>query len=109
MKLLPSLRQKKRYILFEIQAEKEFTVSEVQEAVQYALHDFLGQLGLAKAVPLFIKEKYVKNHFILKVNHNYIDEVKTALILIKKIKNTAVLLRSVTTSGMLKKAMPLKS
>ncbi len=108
MKLIPSLRQKKRYILFEIQAEKEFTVFEVQEAVQFALHDFLGQLGLAKASPLFLKEKFGKNHFTLKVNNNYVDEVKSAVILIKKIKNTPVLLRSITTSGMLKKATALK-
>ncbi len=109
MKLIPSLRQKKRYILFEIQAEKEFTVAEVQEVVQYALHDFLGQLGLATASPLFLKEKFAKNHFTLKVNNNYVDEVKSAVILIKKIKNTPVLLRSITTSGMLKKATILKS
>lgn len=109
MKLMPTLRQKKRYILFEIQAEKQFIVSEVEELVQFALHDFLGQLGLAKASPLFLKERYQDNHFVLKVNHRYVDEVKGAIVLIKKIKNTPIILRSITTSGTLKKATEPKS
>ena len=104
MKLLPTLRQKKRYIAFEIQAEKVFSPSEMEGAVMEALQLFLGQLGMAKAAPLFLKERAKNNGFILKVGHRFVDEAKAAVILIKKIKNTPVLLRSITTSGTLKKA-----
>ena len=102
MKLLPSLKQKKRYLVFEI--NKALPVKDVQEEVEQALLLFLGQLGVAKASPLFLKEKYKDNKFIIKVNHTYVDECKSALILIKKIKNTPVLIRSIITSGTLKKA-----
>ncbi|MBI2102264.1 hypothetical protein HYT55_00355 [Candidatus Woesearchaeota archaeon] len=104
MRLLPSLKLQKRYIVFAIKTERAFSAAEVQEAVQQGLQDFLGQLGVAKASPLFLKERFKDNQFTLKVNHRYVDEIKSAIILIKKIKNTPVLLHSVTTSGILKKA-----
>tara|TARA_Y100000310_G_C20471506_1_gene710287 strand:- start:106 stop:432 length:327 start_codon:yes stop_codon:yes gene_type:complete len=104
MKLLPSLKQKKRYVVFEVATDKTFSVKEIKEAVEFALKDFLGQWGLAKSSPMFLKEKCKNNKFIIKVNHKYVDEVKSALILIKKIKNTPVIVKSVITSGTLKKA-----
>src|SRR3989344_2546643 len=105
MKLKPSLKQKKRYVLFEIKASKAFSLTEVSEAVESALLRFLGELGLAKARPLLVKEKWgdKKQRFVLKVNHKYVDELKVAIILNKKIKNTPVLIRSIVTSGTLKK------
>lgn len=105
MKLLPSLRQKKRYVVFEIMSDKKCSLSEVQEAVESSLLKFLGELGIAKASPLFLKEKWneQKQRFVVKVNHAFVDELKSALILNKKIKNTPVLIKSIITSGTLKK------
>lgn len=104
MKLLPSLKQKKRYLVFQVLADAKFSGAEVKEAVDEALLLFLGQLGVAKASPLFLKEKYKNNQCVLKVNHKYVDEAKAALTLIKNIKKRPVIVRSVITSGTLKKA-----
>ena len=104
MKLLPSLKPKKRYVVFEIKSDTLFSALDVKEEVEKALLLFFGQLGLAKATPLFLKERYKDNKFIIKVNHKYVDECKSAIILIKKIKNKAVILKSITTSGTLKQA-----
>ncbi|MBI2665525.1 hypothetical protein HYX12_02820 [Candidatus Woesearchaeota archaeon] len=104
MRLLPSLKSRKRYIVFEIISEKKCSFPEVKEEVDSALLLFLGQLGLSKACPLLLNEPFSNNQFILKVNHNYTDEVKSAVILIKSIKNTPVIIRSITTSGTIKKA-----
>jgi len=103
MGLLPSLRQKKRYILFKIEAPLQFSFEEVKAEIEKVLFQFLGEFGVAKAAPMFVKEKYTQNQFILKVRHTCVDETKAALILIKKIKNTPVILRSIITSGTLKK------
>lgn len=102
MKLLPSLKQKKRYVVFEIVSGDNFSAAEIKPEVDTALLSFLGQLGLAKAVPLFIKAK--NNKFIVKVSHQFVDELRAALILIKKIKNKPVIVRSVITSGTIRKA-----
>ncbi|MDP3640596.1 MAG: Rpp14/Pop5 family protein [Nanoarchaeota archaeon] len=104
MPLLPTLKPKKRYIVFEILAEKEFSFPEVKTAIEEALLRFLGEWGTAKASPLFVKEKYKNNKFILKVSHLAVDEVKAAIILIKSIKNVPVIIRSITVSGTIKKA-----
>ena len=53
---------------------------------------------------MFLKEKYKNHRFIVKVNHNYTDECKSALALIKKIEITPVIIKSVKTSGTLKQA-----
>ncbi|MBU0459890.1 MAG: hypothetical protein KKH52_03370 [Nanoarchaeota archaeon] len=102
MKLLPSLKQKKRYVVFEVVSATTFSNLEIKQAVEQALLLFLGQLGLSKAVPLFIKSK--NNKFLIKVNHKWVDELKAGLILIKKIKNKPVMVKSMITSGTIKKA-----
>ena len=102
MKLLPSLRQKKRYIVFEIKSETKFSLVDVKKEVEKAWLLFLGQLGMAKSSPLFIKFK--NNKFIVKINHKWVDECISAILLIKKIKNKPVIVRSIVTSGTIKKA-----
>ncbi len=112
MKLLPTLRQKKRYVVFEVLSDldKKDTVSkgqfapaDIHSSVQQALRSFLGELGMAKASPMLLPERTNGNRFVLKVNHTWVDECKAALTVIKKIKNQPVLLRSITVSGTLKK------
>ncbi len=74
--------------------------------IEESLNRFWGELGKAKAAPRFIEEKFnlETQRFTMKVGHKYVDELKTALILSKSIKNTPIIIRSITTSGILKKA-----
>jgi len=106
MKLQPSLRHKKRYIVFEIKGEQSLSIQDVQQEVEKGLLLFLGQLGVTKAEPMFLKEKWSEKkegvRFVLKVAHNWVDECKSAIILIKRIKNQSVFVRSIITSGTLK-------
>lgn len=111
MRLLPSLRQKKRYVVFEIisaydGSAKKFSFPEIKSAVESALLLFLGELGIARAAPMVIEEKFnmEKQRFMVKVNNSFVDEVKAALTLSKSIKNTQVIIKSVRVSGTIKKA-----
>ena len=104
MKLLPSLRQKKRYIVFEIISSKVFPLSDIESEVTLGLQRFLGELGMSRAMPMFVKEKYKNQKFIIKVNHTAVDECKAGIILIQKIKGVPVSMRSIIMSGSLKKA-----
>jgi RNase P/RNase MRP subunit POP5 len=100
MKLLKSLKQKKRYIVFDV--SEEYSLLDLKSAVETALGKYFGQLGMSKVSPLFVKAE--GKRFILKVNHQYVDETIAGIILIKKIKNTPVIVKSVIVSGTLKKA-----
>ncbi|MBU0469929.1 MAG: hypothetical protein KKA62_05070 [Nanoarchaeota archaeon] len=105
MRLLPSLREKKRYVVFEIVSEKKFSLTDVKDTVESALKEFFGQLGLSKASPIMLKENFnlEKQRFVVKVNNKFVDELKAALTLSEKIKNTPVIIKSLITSGGLKK------
>ena len=104
MRLLPSLRQKKRYVVVEVLPEKPLSAAELKAGIEQALQSFWGQIGLARAGPLILSEKWHGQRGIIKVNHAYVDELKAALVLNKKIKNTSIILRSIATSGTLKTA-----
>lgn len=102
MKLLPSLRQKKRYLVFEIISNSTFTPEEIKQEVYRTLFHFLGEWGLVRVGLIFVK--IAPPRFMLKVNHNIVDEVKAALTLSKKIKNTPLIMKSVIVSGTIKQA-----
>jgi len=106
MKPLPSMKEKKRYVVVQVIADKKFDFKEIDEAFKTAFGDFLGTLGLSKAAIMILKEKFIpeKQAIIIKVNNKYVNELKSALILIKKIKTTPVVVKSLAVSGTIKKA-----
>ncbi len=101
MALLPTLRQKKRYILFEIVCSDVFRLEEISSVVSVACQEFLGTLGMSRAGVIFVKERFKPPFFVLRCNHTMVDEVRSSVIMIKKIKNSSVIIRSVTISGTL--------
>jgi ribonuclease P/MRP protein subunit POP5 len=105
--LRPSLREKKRYIAFKIQSAEIVSFSSVSNAVYASYSKLFGEVGLAKAGIIVLKERWnsEKQVGILKVSHKYINEVKSSLTLIKQIDNTKVIASSITASGVLKKAV----
>ncbi|MBI2451816.1 hypothetical protein HYV50_01920 [Candidatus Pacearchaeota archaeon] len=73
LKLKPSARIKKRYLLIEATSKEE---------IEKAILDGIGILGWAKAAPFFVnlfknKEKF-KDKFILAINRKEIDSVRAS-------------------------------
>ncbi|MBD3318870.1 ribonuclease P protein component 2 [Candidatus Woesearchaeota archaeon] len=101
--LLPSLRERKRYVVFEILGSAISQTLAVRTIVKAARH-FMGELGLAGAGLIFIKDKYKNNRGIVRVNHRFVDPLRAALSLIKEVEGKPVIVRSLGTSGILKKA-----
>lgn len=48
--------------------------------------NFVGELGVAKAGIIILRERYKNNIGIIRVNNKYVKEVKMALSLVKDIK-----------------------
>lgn len=97
--ILPSLREKKRYIAYEIVSEKPLKRDTHLRGVNDGLMRFLGHLGGAKAGIMRIKDK--SNKGILRVNNTMVDAVKTGLSLIKNIDGNKVLIKTTRVSGTL--------
>ncbi|MBS3144663.1 hypothetical protein J4208_03695 [Candidatus Woesearchaeota archaeon] len=99
--LIPSLREKKRYLHYEVTTETTLTAEEVKQAVQEALQQFLGDYGCAQAGIHCIEN--TNKHGVLKTNTKQVNQVKTALALIKTIKNKSVMFKTIKVSGMINK------
>ena len=66
MKLKPSARPDRRYLLIEARSKEE---------IEKAILDYIGVLGWAKAAPVFVDSKEI----VLCVNRKEVDNVRAAL------------------------------
>lgn len=105
--ILPSLREKKRYLVFEvISAQKVEDFKLVWNAIKNSCLRFVGELGFAKAgmVPLENKWNPKLQRGIIKISHRHVDTVKASLMFADKIEGKEVIVRSIGISGILNKA-----
>jgi RNase P/RNase MRP subunit POP5 len=105
--VLPSLREKKRYVVFEIISKKGIkSFSDVSELVWKSIIKFLGEIETAKAGIWVLSEKWnsKKQRFMIKVNNKYTDKLKAAMSLTKNYKKQKIILKSLGISGIIKKA-----
>ena len=116
---LPSLREKTRYLLFEVipvseksrnkYKDEDFSFQSVSRAILGSIKNYIGELGMARANPWLIQELYKtrdkKNGFIgvLKVERKYVDHVRASFLFINKINNEDVIVKSLLVSGSLKR------
>lgn len=103
--LLPSLKERKRYLAFEVISNKQIsTFKIVSRSVWDGVLNYIGTKGSARAGAWLLHDKWKKNKGIIRVNNKYVDDLKASLTLIKKIDNQDVIVRSLGVSGMLNKA-----
>lgn len=105
--LLPSLREKKRYLVYEVISEtKILDQKSIIDAILSCALQFLGDIGMAKAGMMFLCEKYnAKNQRgLIKVNNKMLNSVIGALCFVKSVQGNPVIIKSVGVSGILKKA-----
>lgn len=103
--LLPTLKEKKRYLAFEIVSKSEIGNSNLAKAEILAKSkEFLGVLGSAKAGIQILKYNKDSQKGIIRVNHNHVDHLRSALMFIDKIDNKNTTVKTIGVSGILKKA-----
>lgn len=103
--LLPTLKEKKRYLVFEIISKHRFEDFRIPKSqISSKISDFLGLLGSAKAGIQILKYDKESQKGIMRVNHNHVDELKSALMFIDKIDSKSAIVNPIGVSGILKKA-----
>ena len=105
--VLPSLREKKRYLVFEIISKNNIkSFSEISSLILQSSLKFLGEVETAKAGIWLLPDKWnqKKQKGMIKVNNKYVDKLRTALTLIKSFKRQQVIIKSVGVSGMINRA-----
>lgn len=106
MKMLPSLKERNRYLVFSILSDKNFKEEDVKKVVWNNCLGFLGELGCGEAGLWFLSDKWneKKQKGILKVNNKYVEKVRMALSLVNEIEKNKVSINTVGVSGTLNKA-----
>jgi ribonuclease P/MRP protein subunit POP5 len=105
--ILPSLRERKRYLAFEILSEGNIKdVSAVSRAIWDSSLSFSGELGTAEAGIWFLADKYNAElqRGLIKVGHRHVDQLKAGLMMIDRIEREQAIVRSLGVSGIMKKA-----
>lgn len=105
--LLPSLRERKRYLVYEVISEKPITYDKpVQEQITIAAQHLLGQYGLSHLQLRFLPEKFQQKtqRGVLRFHHAATASMKTALLFVSHIDKQPVIIRSIAVSGTLRKA-----
>jgi ribonuclease P/MRP protein subunit POP5 len=99
----PTLRERNRYIAFELVCDSAVSRGEVVKAVWNALLQFLGELGASKTSLWVMDWNEEKKQGVLKVNHLSVDEVRAALTLMKGFNGKHAVFRTLGVSGSVKK------
>lgn len=100
--LQPSLREKKRYIAFEVMAEG-ISREDAAKAIFGRLSRYLGEVGMAKAGIIMLPD-WNGHRSIMRVAASEVDAAKAGLALLKEAGGKAAAARSIGVSGTLEKA-----
>ena len=105
--LRPSLREKKRYLVFEVISKTPIKDEKsICSSIKTGFSQLFGQVGLGEAGLIFLNKKYnsSKQRGLVRVDHKNLDKLRASLAIIKSIENKHVIVRSIMASGVLNKA-----
>lgn len=105
--LLPTLREKKRYLVFEVLSKSRIKAfNEVAKAIIKSYHSFSGDLGLAKAGVMIMPDKWNENkqRGMISANHSSVNELRAGMLFVNNINNQPASIRTVGLSGIMNKA-----
>ena len=105
--LLPSLREKKRYLVYEVVSRNRFNDAlHVNNAILEAAKELLGSVGMARAGIIAMNDQWNEDmqRGVIRVSNRHVDDLKASLVFAGSIDGKEAIVRSVGASGILKKA-----
>ncbi len=102
LQTLPSsLREKQRYILFEILSDEQHDLGSFVNAAWDTMLNLLGEQGVAHAQPWIMKDLYDREQQKggIRVHKDHVEQVRAALVLISEIGRTPVTVHVLGVTG----------
>lgn len=101
-----SLREKRRYIAFEVFSEEDAEFGDLINALWSSILDLFGEANTGDIGFWLVKDAWDegKQRGLIKCNHNHVSEVRLAMALVERIGDSKVSIRSLGVSGTLKTA-----
>ncbi len=107
MRAFPSLREKRRYLVFEVVSGQKHSFEEVKEALLSAVAGFFGSQGIAKLKPRLLADKwdFERQRGVLVAERKGMEKVKAAVCLASRVGKSRAIIRGLGVSGILRKAI----
>lgn len=104
--LMPTLRQKKRFILVQIESKEKIEFKDLSENIVDEIILYLGAIDYAKSGIWILRDKYnfEKQEFLIRTSLKTKDKLLAVLCLIQKIGKEKVKLKTIRVSGTIKGA-----
>lgn len=102
--LMPTLRERDRYISFQIISDEHITYSDLEAAIWNQLLDFYGEYGVSKTSMWLIKNLYNEKEQIgvIRCNNKSVSQVIAGLGLISRLGDIRVIFKILKVSGTIK-------
>ncbi|MBN1761727.1 MAG: ribonuclease P [Methanomicrobia archaeon] len=111
--LLPSLRERKRYLRFELMGEREIDKRELMKEIWDSIYSLYGDVGASESKLWLIEYHRVEDRKeeesnlsvgVLRCAHNKVEAVRASLACIHTVNDARVGIRVIRTSGSIKGA-----
>lgn len=99
-RLLPSLRENQRYLVFEI-IGGEVDFDDLKNKIWEKALQFMGEKGCADASPKLVKKLFKGDKGVVRVDNDKVGEMKTSLALVRRINKSRVILKTIRLCGTL--------
>lgn len=102
--LPPTLREKRRYIIFQIKSSKKFTKKQVEKAVTKIVLDSIGLFGAVDSSYWLVKFDEKKQVGILRTTNKFLELIFASFGFLTEINGSEVAINLLKTTGTIKKA-----
>ncbi len=101
---LPTLRERDRYIAFQVISEYEIVYSDLEAAIWNTLLDFYGEFGVSQMSLWIIKNLYdeEKQIGLIRCNNKSVPKVVAGLGLVSRLGDNRVTIKILKISGTIK-------
>ena len=102
--LPPSLRDRKRYISFQIISEEPIEYSDLESGIWNTMLDFLGEYGVSKTSMWLMKDNWNNDDQkgIISCNHKSIKDIVATLGLVDRLVDNRITFKILKISGTIK-------
>ncbi|MEM7819065.1 MAG: Rpp14/Pop5 family protein, partial [Candidatus Aenigmatarchaeota archaeon] len=102
--LIPTLRERERYIAFQVISENPINYIDLEKNLWDVMEEFLGEYGLSKTSLWLIKNLYnpKSQTGVIRCNHKSLTQVLACLGLISRVGESRVVFKILKISGTIK-------
>lgn len=102
--LLPSLKERKRYLAIKIESVEGIIARNPTEEIIQKIKNILGVFDSAEAGLIYLDYDQKENISFIKCSASSLDKIRASLLFINEIGTSKVILRSLKASGMVNRA-----